>query len=369
MKYTLTDQQIEFIREDISKRGIEMESLRESLIDHVCSIIENEFDGLTEFKEYYQTVIKKFYKTSLREIEDETILHLKFKNYYTMKKAMIYSGAFTVGALMTGTFFKFMYWPGANMLLVLSLLIGCLVFLPLMYLIKSKEGESSREKLIMAIGIFAFILFSLSIMFRIQHWPGSMILCWLSLGITFLLFIPLYFFNGIKNPEKKMNTTVFTVILVLFAGLQLMLINIHPAKRQAELKTNSFFLNEKMLSQLKGATTLNPAAEEIYKSCEEIKSIIFQNSTGWKMLQPNSENPNVVLEESNLGNTFLVNGSGAKLFVDLKSKVGKYNEASENDIETVHTILDIPVEDLFAYSGLVTMNNLSQIQMSLLLNK
>jgi hypothetical protein len=38
------------------------------------------------------TTVKKFYKKELREIEEETISLLTYKNYYEMKKTMMVSG-------------------------------------------------------------------------------------------------------------------------------------------------------------------------------------------------------------------------------------------------------------------------------------
>src|SRR4051794_40636042 len=125
--HQVTDEQVEFIRSDLAERGITLESLREDLIDHICCILETKYDG-GDFNELYLRVLSGFYVTTLSEIEQETILHLKYKNLYPMKKTMIYSGGFTSVTLVLGCIFKVMHWPGAVMFFVLAILTGSFVF-------------------------------------------------------------------------------------------------------------------------------------------------------------------------------------------------------------------------------------------------
>lgn len=84
--YRVSDEQIEFILNDIKKRGVEMEDLQLNLLDHICCILEQDYKEEQDFKTEYQKVIKQFFKHALWEIEEETILLLKYKNYYKMKR-------------------------------------------------------------------------------------------------------------------------------------------------------------------------------------------------------------------------------------------------------------------------------------------
>src|SRR5437868_10804632 len=112
--YTLSNQQIDHILNDIKLRGVEMEDLQLNLLDHLCCIIESELDRGEDFESFYQKTIPKFFKKELKEIEDETHLLLTFKNYYAMKKTMIVSGTISVTAFILGSFFKLQHWPGAG---------------------------------------------------------------------------------------------------------------------------------------------------------------------------------------------------------------------------------------------------------------
>lgn len=86
--YRVSDEQIEFILNDIKQRGVEMEDLQLNLLDHICCILENENIDNNNFETTYQKVIKQFFKHELWEIEEETIFLLKYKNYYKMKRLL-----------------------------------------------------------------------------------------------------------------------------------------------------------------------------------------------------------------------------------------------------------------------------------------
>ena len=42
----------------------------------------------------------------------------------------------------------------------------------------------------------------------------------LSLAISFFIFIPVYFFTGIRIPERRMSTIVISILMVAIVGIQ-----------------------------------------------------------------------------------------------------------------------------------------------------
>jgi hypothetical protein len=77
--YRLGDEQIDFILNDLSNRGIRTEGLRQNLLDHICIMIEQELEEKGDFQQFYNSAIKKFYKNELLELEDETTFLLSFR--------------------------------------------------------------------------------------------------------------------------------------------------------------------------------------------------------------------------------------------------------------------------------------------------
>ncbi len=150
--YCLNDKQIDFILNDIRARGVEMEDLQYNLLDHVCCVIEHNLEEKGDFENFYQSAIKQFYKKELWEIEEETISLIIFKHFYIMKKIMLFSGIASAFLVTVGILFKFMHWPGAGISLILGISMSSLIFLPLMFVLKVKEKQSTRDKLITELG-------------------------------------------------------------------------------------------------------------------------------------------------------------------------------------------------------------------------
>jgi len=226
--YLLSDEQIDFILNDIRARGVETESLQQDLLDHVCCIVEQELEENGDFEQFYHTVIRRFYRRELREIEEERALLLTFKNYYAMRKVMIVSGLLTAVTLMVAAVFKIMHWPGAAILLVLGIVQVSLIFLPLLLIFKLREVSAARDKAIFALGTIAGSAYFLSMLFKIMHWPGANIMWVCTLLFSFFVFLPLYFFTGIRKEETRMNTLVSTILLLSVIGTQFALTRIHP---------------------------------------------------------------------------------------------------------------------------------------------
>lgn len=201
--YRISDQQIDYILNDIGARGVEMESLQQNLLDHICCVIENNLEANGDFESFYKKTIQTFYKDALWEIEEETILLLTFKNYYTMKKIIIISGTLSVAGFIAGSIFKILHWPGASVILLLSMLNISLIFLPLLFILKTREVSAMKDKLMIAIGTIFGILFSISSLFKIFHWPGANLMWLFALGILMFVFIPIYFSQELEHLKPK----------------------------------------------------------------------------------------------------------------------------------------------------------------------
>ena len=230
----LSKEQVDFILNDIRRNGIQTEELQLNLLDHICCVIENEMSPEKNFDEFYRSVLSRFFKKELKEIQEETDLLLTFKYYYAMRKIMLRSGMFSATTFIIGAFFKIMHWPGAMMILFFAILSMCLVFLPIFFLIKSKEVKEKKEKFIIGFGVVFGILFCISTLFKIMHWPGAHLLWLACLGVLFFLFLPVFFFSGIRNPETKLNTILSSIMILVAGGLLFTLTVLQGTKSRDE---------------------------------------------------------------------------------------------------------------------------------------
>jgi hypothetical protein len=243
--YPISDQEIDFILNDIRARGIEQESLRLNLLDHICIIIEENLEAEGDFEQFYLSVIPTFYKKELRELEDAAVFLINNQKNFTMKKAMIIIGACSVTAFMSGSISKILHTNLTDFLLFSGFVSFVFLFLPLVFIVKIKEIRAKTDQLIFASGSIVGILyfFCMLLKFISPNWPGflgprwpHMEMIWLTiwliaLGIGLFVFIPVYFFAGIRKPEAKMNTIVTTVLLVAFIGIQFTFTNLRPSVR------------------------------------------------------------------------------------------------------------------------------------------
>ena len=296
--YVLTDEQIEFIRNDIRRNGIELEELQLDLLDHICCVIETEHTAENDFEAFYRSILPRFYKRSLREIQEETHLLLTFKNYYAMKKVMFMSGAFSAFTVLIGSLFKIMHWPGAAMLFQLAIALFSFVFLPILSVIRIKEQTKTKDKIvIIAAAIFGSAI-SLAILFKVMHWPFATILWTISLGILYFLFLPVYFFGGIRNPATKTNTIVSSILILIAGGLLFLITNLRGSQAFDEAINNAdqqIVENYQLLSQKNPSDTvaihptINEKASELCLVIEGLKQALA------KTVVP--QNPNIAESE------------------------------------------------------------------------
>lgn len=368
--YCITDQHIDFILDDIRRNGIETEDLQFNLLDHICCLAEQTLREGDDFEGFYRQAIKQFYQKELRELEEETILLLTFKHYFMMKKIMIAGGLLSLLGYLSGSFFKIMHWPGANIMMTSGILLMSFVFLPLVFILKAKEINTGLEKLTIAIGTLLGMLFCLDVLFTINHWPGATALWLATVCLSAFIFIPLYAFTGIRKPETRINTILTTIVLAGFTSLLFTMVRLRPAAKANEEQVYSYLQNEQIWGKLAGrATAQNEKTAAILDLSSKLKAGIL-NAVNYKGLPGSNDAPlGTKLDALDLKQSFLGNnGTGTQLLKQLKDAVEQYNAQQENAsarIPLEHSWLDASVAHMRNYNNLYLLNSLTQLQIYL----
>jgi hypothetical protein len=370
--YCISNEQIDFILSDICARGIERVELQQDLLDHICCIIEHNLDEDGDFESFYGLIIKDFYKTNLKEIEEETINLLIHKNYYVMKKIMLISGGISAVLLIVGLLFKFMHLPGAMFFIFVGILTLSFVFLPLSFVLNVKEKKHKKDKVIVGLGTLAAVSLSLGVLFKIMHWPFANMLGLVSLLIMLLLFLPIYYLSGIKNPDTKVNTIYSSIVIIVGAALILTLIRSPQGTRNKYVETTSAYLRseqilaneQRIVSLQKNAVSddFKKASDEIYNLCGEFKAYLLKNETGTEKIDFDFDTKNTLISETYTGDIFSMPQA-----VELKQKITDYNAKIIGDgqkIPVVHSILEKSNQQIGE-----SLSNLTQIQMIVLQNQ
>jgi len=136
----LTTEEIDFITRDIKERGISMNDLADSLLDHLCCAIENDPDE--NFNRAYSRALALFGNEGLIKIQQDTILLLTLKKEIAMKKTMYLLGYIAAFLCTTGLLFKMQSWTGANILLTLGIVLLNFGFLPMFFYDRYKRATS-----------------------------------------------------------------------------------------------------------------------------------------------------------------------------------------------------------------------------------
>lgn len=372
--YCITDQHIEYVLNDIRRNGIETEDLQFNLLDHICCLAEHNLEAGDSFEDFYQKTIGQFYKKNLKEIEEETVLLLTFKYYYTMKKIMFAGGGFAVAAFLSGSLFKVMHWPGAAMLLTIGIALLSFLFLPLLFVLKAREVNTGLEKLTVALGTLLGILFCLDILFSVMHWPGATIL-WLStICLSIFIFIPLYFFTGIRRPETRTNTILTSIVLIGFTGLLFTAINLRPSVTHEANTVHSYLQNEQIWHQLEGRSSMvasTPSDHEalnIIQLSTSLKAKILKAIAGNKAAVPAASLSFRTESLQYLDAAFNPGGDATRQLIELQQAIQRYNglqSAAGTRIDMEYSPLLEPADRIGSLDNLYILNSITQLQINL----
>jgi len=334
--YHLTQQQVDFILNDIRARGIERASLQHDLLDHICCVVEHELDDGGDFERFYQTAITRFFRKELREIEEQTAFLLTNKNHFVMKKTMIVTGSIATPLLAAGIILKFLHLPGAAVLIVSGIFLLSFIFLPLMFILRMRERNATADKAISILGGISGILISLGVLFKIMHWPGANIMSLTALLLMLLVFIPVYFFTGIRNPESKTNVIVSSMLMFFGCVLVLTLIRSPQASRaQYVANTSSFVQADKIVRrELALAGSPEGTRKAIFDACEKLKRFLLKSDTGSEFLADDFEMKEMLLSEGSASDYFDRSPESRKDLETLSKLIVGYNKGAVSRIDS-----------------------------------
>lgn len=379
--YCLNEKQIDFILNDIRRNGVELEDLQSNLLDHICCIIEQELEENGDFEQFYFSTIKKFYKNELREIEEETISLLTFKNYYVMKKTMLVSGVISASLLTLGIILKFLHMPGAAVGIVLGIGGMSFVFLPLLFLLKIKEQKETKNKVLIGLGTFAGILMALGILFKIMFWPGANMMALTSLLILLFVFLPVYFFTGFRNPETKVNTVVSSILILTGCGLFLTLVRSPAGSKLMGIQmTKDYLLNEKILENekrllMQSATAhslplqTQPEVKNLNQLCEDIKQKIVYFEVGTNTIGEDFESKDIWLGDGRVDKYMNEDQGMQQKITALRDYVKNYNANYVAKAGGKLMPLHSNVIDMYQLRSTEALNGIIQLQMCILQNE
>jgi ABC-type multidrug transport system fused ATPase/permease subunit len=205
--FQLSDQQIDIVCSRLQGEGIADQKLEQDLVDHFCCHMEEHMEEGADFEQAFKEATTAISPNGVKEIEFELYFILNFKKQLSMKRFIFLAGFAAAFLLSTGTMFKTLHWPGANIILFSgfsSLLLAALgtVAHLLTYLRDSPTSFWFRT----VTGVSAATLISLGSIFKLLSFPGANIMYTLGILILNFVFLPLFFYHVYKSGFVKIGS-------------------------------------------------------------------------------------------------------------------------------------------------------------------
>ncbi|MEJ1241723.1 hypothetical protein WBG78_26500 [Chryseolinea sp. T2] len=197
----LSNNQIEIIRAQIA-RSIQIQSLQDDVLDHVCCALEEHDELEGEFEVAVQSVVKELAPDGLPQMQRDTLLLLNIK-HIVMKKFLYSLGLVTAMSSSMGLCFKILHLKGADFLLTWGLLAFTLLYLPAQVILwyRTNENVALAEKLKIVFALLSGLITGGAIILRFARFDSSAVDMTFVAGAAIFSFgfLPIQFFNLYKK--------------------------------------------------------------------------------------------------------------------------------------------------------------------------
>jgi hypothetical protein len=199
---TLTDAQLDFLEQEIQKRGITHPDLGGCLLDHFACAIEAEMEKGIDFFEAFHLTYMRICPEGLREINQSMTLVILQHKYSIMKKLVFILGFLSAFTFGVGWMFKSMHWPMANNLINAGCVSFVTLFLPLYHILKFKldrEMGKQRNPMGYVLNCLMVMVLCLAIPAKQFHWPGAGLFFMIGQILLYFVFLPKVFIGWYKK--------------------------------------------------------------------------------------------------------------------------------------------------------------------------
>lgn len=194
--YRLNEDEVNIVSTWLSREQLRNNMLESELLDHICCTMEATIQADTSLAEAYLQACRVIIPDGARQIEEEAFFLLTYQKQLNMKRVLFSTGFLSTFLLSFGFLFKLMHWPFATAILTcglaaLFITLGALI-LNTGYTLRSL---STPMRLRIVSGLFSGLLIVTGSMFKILHYPGANIMIVCGLVLLNLVFLPMFFYQ------------------------------------------------------------------------------------------------------------------------------------------------------------------------------
>jgi len=124
-----------------------------------------------------------------------------------------YLSPITLILLVFGIMFKAMHWPGANVMVIIS----SLLLLLSSFIAYQENNEAELPKMINHVVFLTLVFLILGSLFRFMHWPGKNVMGTIAYAFMILSCVMMAFYKGHFSMGKRyLAVFTFLLLFVLF---------------------------------------------------------------------------------------------------------------------------------------------------------
>lgn len=136
-----------------------------------------------------------------------------------MKKIIYISGIILINIQLTGVIFKMFHWPGAGIILTLSILLMVFLFFPIALVTSYKQHNDKAQLHLYLIAYLTIAFDSIAMLFKIMHWPGAGIFLIIGIPLPFVLFLPFYMRYHNKTKAKSDKNFFGLIFFMMYLAI------------------------------------------------------------------------------------------------------------------------------------------------------
>ena len=293
-----------------------------------------------------------------------------------MRKTMLYSGLFATISLVVGLVLKFTHAAGAAALILSGIVVFSFLFLPLVVILKTRDQGPKRDMLLTVVGAVCGMLFAMGTLFKIMYWPYANMLGTVAFFMLALVYIPIMFFTGIRNPETKTNAILTTFVLITGLGLVLTLMRSPEATHRYQMqRTAEYMEDERMLAmqqqlcdEMGMQLPINRQELKVDSLCVALKRMVLQLDMNQDSLPISMLNGTEPINDGPMQKTLRDDEQASASMQELQKAIEDYNKEHQLDSSRTSPLSSA----LFMKGEMRTVDVLSalaKIRLALLLNR
>lgn len=193
-----------------------------------------------------------------------------------MKKYIYITGIASANLMFVGAMCKVMHWPGAGVLLTLSVVVFSFCFLPFALYNAYQNSSPKRYKPLYIVSYIVFAIVFIGALFKIMHWPGANWLMIIGIPLPMVLFLPVYLIQTRKDKKYSIINFMGIMFGMTFLAVFSAMLSINVSSRVLKYFEDQFKYNEQQITTIDTRLNNNTHFKNVQEKAEDVYQIIEQ---------------------------------------------------------------------------------------------